>query len=358
MKNKFNIRKYKKKIFLALFVLLNAAVILYTALSEFAGGGSDTKFKDLSINGFYLFPAAGCFLAAMFFETLKYYIMLRKTAENASFKLAFEVAVLGKYYDNITPFGAGGQPFQIYHLGKNGVATGPAAALPIVGFLSLQTAFVVLALGTIFFGGAVTESIAIKVMSYAGILFYLFVPVVILLFSVFPKPANAILSFFVRLLSKLRIIKNEEKAKNIALARVADYHSCISYVFSKKGLLTASFLLSLAYHVAICSIPFFVILAFGGTTSWLYATVTTIFIYAAIACIPTPGNSGAAEVSFYSVFSMLTAGYMFWAMLVWRFLCYYTFIAMGLLLQLYRLWRGRRKKEELNNEQTEISKQC
>jgi uncharacterized membrane protein YbhN (UPF0104 family) len=105
-----------------------------------------------------------------------------------------------------------------------------------------------------------------------------------------------------------------------------------------RGLAVILLVLSIVYQAGICSMPYFVIRMFGGHMSWVDALATTMFIYAAIAFIPTPGNAGAAEGSFYLVFSMLTQGRIFWAMLVWRFFCYYIYIIWGignLCAQLY-----------------------
>ena len=49
-----------------------------------------------------------------------------------------------------------------------------------------------------------------------------------------------------------------------------------------------------------------------------------------VTLVPTPGNAGAAEGSFYLLFDQLDTSGVFWAMLIWRFLCYYFFILLGL----------------------------
>ena len=82
--------------------------------------------------------------------------------------------------------------------------------------------------------------------------------------------------------------------------------------------------------------------------AWLPCFVTTVAIYASVTFIPTPGNAGAAEGSFFAVFSALSSGYIFWAMMAWRFFVYYIFIILGALIYI-RSWLDRRKngKEEL-----------
>ena len=110
---------------------------------------------------------------------------------------AFECAVLGKYYDNITPLGAGGQPFQIIYLKKRGMSSGSSAALPIAGFLALQFAFLLIAAVVFVFNGRViAHAPAIRVSAYVGFLFYLFIPLCVVLFSIRPASFGKVVCGF------------------------------------------------------------------------------------------------------------------------------------------------------------------
>jgi uncharacterized protein (TIRG00374 family) len=101
--------------------------------------------------------------------------------------------------------------------------------------------------------------------------------------------------------------------------------------------LTSSFLISLIEVLAIDSIAFFTLKFFGydavGISSfveWLQIVQICSILYAAVSFIPTPGNSGAADFSFYWLFQTgLVAGFAFPAMIIWRFLSYYSFIIIG-----------------------------
>ena len=97
--------------------------------------------------------------------------------------------------------------------------------------------------------------------------------------------------------------------------------------------------------------PFFAVRTFGGDIGFIDAACMCIYIYAAITIVPTPGNSGAAEGSFYIIFSSLGTSGVFWAMLVWRFLCYYSFIVIGLLVYAVKaLKKILSKKKDIQNE--------
>ena len=331
-KEKSRKKKRRNRVLTILFVLFNIFVIVMTAYIDFSKEGRPSA--PLGVNLRYLFAAAGCFAAAMTSEWLKYYVMIRKLNGSASSRTAFEVAAFGKYYDCITPTGAGGQPFQVYYLKKKQVSKGASAAIPIVGFLTLQFSFILLAIivfifGTPYLNRVDSYTIAIRISSYVGIVFYASLPMLIVLFAVFPRAAGAIVSFFVTLLTKLRIIKRPEYALNRALSTFTEYRDSIVTIYKRKRLFFGVLGFGMIYQIAMCSAPFFVLRAFGSPLSYFSVFSMMILIYCAITYIPTPGNSGVAEASFYALLSTLNQGYLFWAMLIWRFFSYYAFLVIG-----------------------------
>ncbi len=323
-------------IWIAIFILVNGGVILYTALDEFGGKHPAPLGYSLQLSNILLIAGGlGCALLALAVETLKYVIMMRSLGVKVSVRAAFETAALGKYYDNITPSGVGGQPFQIYHLYKHGYDPGASAAMPLAGFLNMQMAFVFMAIVLFILFGSVIDTAAVKVPAYIGLVFYSFVPALIMIFIISHNTAVKIVSFFVRLAGKLKLIKDVQQKTDSIVKTLGDYHESILLLGKRKGTLVKLFLLSLLYQAAICSIPFFVLHAFGGYGAFHEILTMTFFIYAAITIIPTPGNSGAAEGSFYLIFSRLEPSGLFWAMVIWRLICYYFFILIGLLVYAY-----------------------
>lgn len=352
--------KVLKRIGLVLFILLNAAIIWFTARSEFSKEAPPPiKFTFSSV--LFLLGGVLCLLIVLGCETAKYMIMMRHLGEKVSFRHAFSTAALGKYYDCITPSGAGGQPFQIYYLHSNGYSDGASSAMPLSGFFTMQFGFVILCLIAFIFGnGAInaTGQTGIKVTAYFGAFAYTVVPVMIILSGVAPKIAMKIVAFFVRIGAFLRIVKKPNHTIMKAVRSLNNYSSNIKQITKSKGLLTKLLLLSTLFQLAMCSMPFFAVRTFGGDLGYFDALFMCIFIQSAISLIPTPGNSGAAEGSFYIVFNSLGTAGTFWAMLIWRFLCYYSFIAIGVLIYGYNavvklLEKRRLAKAADNNEKAE-----
>lgn len=335
--NPLETRKSKKNriIWIIIFIVVNGGVIAYTAVDEFSKERPSLGYQFHLSNFAFIFAGFGCMLLALAMETIKYIAMMRDLGQKVSVKVAFETAALGKYYDNITPSGAGGQPFQIYHMHKNGYGSGVSAAMPLASFLFMQLAFVFIAILTFIFFGNVVDTLAIRIPAFIGIFCYAIVPFFIILSAISDKTAKIIVNFFIRLGGKLRIVKNVDEKIASVEHTLDDYHDNIRLITQKKGLIVKLSIYSIIYQLAICSIPFFVLHAYRGSGSLLHIIAQTVFIYCAITIIPTPGNSGAAEGSFYLIFSQLDYSGLFWGMLIWRFICYYSFIIIGILIYAY-----------------------
>ncbi|MBE6018016.1 MAG: flippase-like domain-containing protein [Lachnospiraceae bacterium] len=336
MDNKETKKKSKKSsIITAAFFVFSLIVVAVIAIIEF-GGDKDRHLDNTDYNVLFILAAISCFLIALVCETLKYALMLKEKGYKHIFSLGYSTAVIGKYYDRLAASGAGGQGFQIYHLKQNGCDDGTAGSLPIVGFLSLQFAFVFLGIITMIFGNRFLSDdlLAIKITAIVGLFFYAFVPVCIIIFGIAPKALESIVRTLMKGLHKIHIIKDVDASVENTIGSLRSYNQALRNFGKNRRMIIIVFVLSLIYQAAFMSLPFFVLHFFGSDIDFLTCFFRVIYIYAAITIVLTPGNSGAAEASFYMVFSSLSGGAVFWGMLVWRLLCYYSWIIAGAISQL------------------------
>lgn len=330
-------RFFKKPLMIFLFILLNVAVIAITATSEFGNSANAAELSEVVINWWLLIPATLCFVMAINLEISKYVMMMKEmTPDKADFnarkarKVARRTVLLGRYYDNITPAAVGGQPFQIYYMRKNsGLPSGVSTSIPLFGMVSGQVGFIIIAVLCFLFGSLSIENAALIATACFGLLFYAFWPVVIMIATFLPKGATELINLIVKFLAKIHVVKNKEETIKKAEYEVTEYARCVKMILKSRGLFAKTILISVVFHILISMIPFFVLTAFGGEVDFLPCFVTTVAITSAVYFVPTPGNAGAAEGTFYVVFSALSEGYVFWAMLVWRFFSYYVYIIMG-----------------------------
>lgn len=353
-------KNWKKTLGIVLFALLNVVVIAVTGFSEFGNSKNAAELSEVKLNWWFLIPAAVCFVMAISFEILKYILMIRRLAvskelsseetkiarKNAP-KVARRTVLLGKYYDSITPAAIGGQPFQIYYMRRHSRLPGGAStSIPIVGMIANQIGFLLIAIPCFIFGGIAYTKPALIVTAWIGLLFYAFWPVMVAGVSFFPKATTKFLKFIVKIFAKIKIIKNRDKVLEKIEHEVEEYAKSVKLIMKSRGLFLQVIGLSVLFNTLIMAIPFFVLTAFGGNIDFMECFVLTVAVMSAVYFIPTPGNAGAAEGTFFVVFSALSTGYVFWAMLLWRFFSYYIYIIMGPIIYFLMHLEKKRGKME------------
>ena len=262
-------------------------------------------------------------------------------------------------YDNITPLASGGQPFQIYHLSKNGVETGKATSVIISSFFLNQLTFIILCLAAVILdatgvlscsaeifqeGSAMRTNFQIlRIFSYIGIALGSFLPLTVLLFFAFPRTSLGMLKGGIKVLHKLHLVKNPALTNMKVFRTIVQSSRSIKQIAKSFWTLFLSVFFSVALNCAACSVTYFTLRFFGydipanGIKEWLLISQPHLFISSAVSLVPTPGTSGAADLTFYGAFNelILVPGLSFTAMITWRFLSYYSYIIIGLLTLLY-----------------------
>lgn len=301
-------------------------------------------------------------LVIMLCDCLKYEITLRTTTGRRNFGTSVKVAFLGKFYDNVTPFAAGGQPMQIYYLHKKGISGGISSAVILIKYMVQMcvyclVSFVFMAAGT----GVVntlagTERTVIIVFGWIGLAVNMILPLAVLLFAVLPKFAKALASFIVGIGHKIKIVKDKEKTMAKAEAVVNDYRSGFVIMAHHPVQFILLILACVAEVLLTFSFPYFMMKTFSGLTAddgftvLLQVMTMNIYVIQAVAIIPTPGNTGAMEgLGALAFTTFVTGSIQFWSMFGWRFAVYYVYIVVGLGITIFdfirRLVRAKRNKK-------------
>lgn len=327
----------KKNVFKFLLILLvNIAVIALIAIIEFGTKKVDAdKINPLYFRYEYLIYALLFVILNIFVATLKFAIMMKKVFGKVSIKVAFETVMVGFYYNNITPLTVGGQPFQIYYLSKKGFSSGASATIPTTEIIGQDLSMAALVLLAHIF--VYTNTIGFKIdaiwliASAIGFVCYLLAPTGIFIFSKHPQKLESFVKTIIHLLSKIRIVKNEEMTKEKTIKKLSEYVNNFEYLKKTPSLFVLIIFLSLIQRLSICIIPYFIMHAFSSDISFIVALASTVILTSAVTFIPTPGNSGASEGVFYAIFSSLNTGHVFWATLIWRFFIYYIYLFSGIV---------------------------
>lgn len=341
--------KKKRQLKSAALLLFNVIVILIIIIVEFT---SNRKRVDIGTvlatwgeNWRYLI---GLFLAVLIYYVtlgLRMAVLIFAMTGRRRLKLSFSTAILGKYYDNITPFGTGGQPFQMFNLGRK-LDVGLATSLPIADYLINSLVFALMAVAVFIFNSSVMAgNDFLRIAAYIGIVVFSAVPISVIMFSIFPGGIARVAKFFCKIGHKIRLIKDLDKAENKVTSGVQKYSDSLRLVAKKWWALILVILLSVATYLSFNAIPYFVLRACGKEVMFYDTLCMSFFVYSAINIVPTPGGAGAAEGAFYAIFQSLSGEFLFWGTLLWRFCVYYSSLISGFAVTVYQYIHASRKEK-------------
>ncbi len=362
-----NKKSNKKTILKWTFLIVLFALTFYAvfAITESLSGGDMASFQQIveSANPYFFLLLIG--VAVVFFMTdaLKYSVISKITVNRFDYETSFKVAVLGRFYDNITPFNTGGQPFQMVYYHQKGYESGIATAIPLVKYIVQLLAWIFVSIIFYIANHSVLNTlpyatfVTIKVTTYVGISIASLAPAAVIIFSVMPKFTHKVIDFFVRIGVKLKLVKDYDKVNNSILGFLDKYHQAFSLISKNKIGVLSLFVVSTIDHIIVMAVPFFVLIALGAANPsvQLFFDVVTLNCYSLFAAslIPTPGNTGAIETSASMVFApvAINTGALVWIVFTWRFVTYYIYIFFGIIGQSVHSIRRKiasRKQQKVN----------
>ncbi len=341
-------------------VVLAVTLVLVYQLSANAAEGEQKTLKEIfgNMRTDYAVMAVGALFVMIFLDSMKYFVILHATSGKKYFGTSLKTSLLGKYYDNITPFASGGQPFQIHYLHKKGFSGGESTAVIFIKFCFNILIWLTICLCLMVFNrGALDVYVAddtqrrlFVVLGWIGFAINCSIPVVIIAFAVFPKLMETLTRWFLALGYKLKIVKSRDavviKAKRIA----KDFRAAFVIMIHKPLHAVGLALICVCEQFLSIMLPYLVVVAMAGATiepnvQLMFAIMTmNVYVSMSVTAVPTPGNSGALETAFSLVLTSVAEGVLFWTVFGWRFLSYYSFILIGLCIFIADFIRKKAKR--------------
>lgn len=286
------------------------------------------------LHPFWLLGAAACTGVTWVMDALVIHTLAGQ-AQPAGYRYhsAFRVTMIGQYFNSVTPYAVGGQPAQFVAFLRQGIPSGIAISTLVRKFLVYQTTitlfslFVIIIRSAFFFNG-IQGFIALAVI---GFLYQAASVLLLLLFTYSPKFTTKLIRAAVWLLTKVHIVKKPEETREKVKGQLQFYLDNNKAMKGNRRLTVRIYGYTFLQLLALFSVPFFLYKAFrnpGAPVADMIAAqcfVTMISGYT-----PLPGASGAAEGSFLVIFRLFfSEKILTQAMLLWRFITYYSSILIG-----------------------------
>jgi len=325
----------KKKYTTLLYLLLNVFIIVGI-------GVFDPHLKDVSqaVRKFELPWIGGAVLCMLLFMLLDALVIQYLVADAAGAKFflkSVKISILGKYYNAVTPFASGGQPWQIYYMMQSGIPAGFAGSSLTVKFIVYQSVLCLYAIVAFIYKAGFMRGYSHFLFWAAlfGFFFNLAGPLIVYTLSVNEGIVKRLIHGCFAFLRKIRLMKNTEKQEKKLLVHMKDFHDSIMLMRGNVRALVVLACISAVEIALLLSIPYFIYKGCGlSGARWLDMVFVHLFLYLAVSFFPTPGAAGASEGGFYVLFNLFfSRDIIFVSMLLWRLISYYfTIIGGGIVI--------------------------
>lgn len=340
--------KKKNLVFLA---IVFAALIGYVVWST----GPDAMVELIRrANGLWILCAVLMIVCYWLLECSILHSVVRCYNKDHRFSDTMSTTMIGQLFNCITPFSSGGQPIQAYHMTKTGLSLGVSVGSLLVRFILYQIALTIYSAVVLLWKWSYFSA---QVSGFGYLVFIgFFINTLVMLFLLsicfFRKFTRKMAVGLVRLLAKIRLVKDKDKTIAYIDGELASFHEGFSLLRSHIGMMCSAMVKSLLQLTTFFMIPYFLFRAFGVTTLSPDVVVSAqAFVTMISSFVPLPGASGGAEYSFYTFFSPFCTdkGIINLIMLLWRMITFYLPIGVGLVYFTAALKKIRRKEKSEGN---------
>ena len=312
-----------------------------------------------SMKPIWILMLLGCMGLYYVFDALKYMFVTKSFGCPQSFSDSLTTTMLGFFYSAVTPLASGGQPFQIYHMHKNGISAGTSTSVICMVYMYWKIALVSLGiLGFAIYSRVLLDSGAAWVpFLMLGLLLQILALSAVALSAVKPQWIKKIGTVILRGIFGVDLFTSRGLEPTHAIEKlnhfVDEYHT--AYVEGSKNrklivyALGCAFLECIAYmSVAYCSYR-----GFGMSGQPYYRVMfLQVLLYVGASLVPTPGAAGASEGGYMMVYRGLFGRHLTMSMLVWRLATYYLTLLVGYLFVVADRMKPRRHKRRIKHGET------
>lgn len=291
----------------------------------------------LNSNKIYILACVLTVLLGDLFKSLSISSIIKKSKREYMFKDGFLLTQETNFFNGITPFSSGGQPFQLYLLKKKdkiNYVTG--VNILFKDFYTYQISLVMLSticiivnklLNIVTFSGIITKFV------WLGYTINLLIAIFLIYLPYSKSYAKKIVKFAITSLNKIKIVKNKEDTISDINGYISDFKSQIKNTLEDKKLIIKCVLFNVLKFVMSGITTYLCFKSVGSSAPILECIIIIVIIITMASFVPIPGASGGMEYGFIALFAYYTTDIKLSAiMLIWRFLTYYMLVFCGGIL--------------------------
>lgn len=324
--------KNKKSLINIIILVIITGIVLYFSLKD---NFSSIIHQILTLNPFWFVLAIFLVVCYWLFKTIEVYQVIRNFKPDYTFKQTLRLMLSTQFFNAITPFASGGQPFQIYMLNKSGIKITDSTNIIIQNFIVYQIPLVFLGIVAIVanhFCHFYKEVGLLRHLVTLGFIINTIVIVGLFIIAFAKKTNKRIMHFIMKILNKVHILKNKAQKEQEFEEYINNFHEGAKMLFHNRKQFLTSILYNLIALVCLYLIPLALLFGMGDYTSMnaFETVVTSAYVMLIGSFVPIPGGTGGLEYGFIAFFGNFIVGSKLNAvMLLWRAITYYLGLIVG-----------------------------
>lgn len=319
------------RINIILLVLVSFVVLFFSLKDSF----TESIDYILHVNLIWILVACIFFFLNVFFQSLSQYRFLREVKEDYKLSSCIKLMLMAMFFNAITPFSSGGQPFEVYILNKEGIKMSDSANALLQNFITYQCALIFIGTVAIILNkilGIFPDGNLLKNVVFLGYIINVIVMSLIIFFSRAKRLNTKLFSKIFDFVFHFKFIKNREEKREKCEKALDNFYNSTAIMKNNFRNTVQSFTFNLLSLVCLYIIPVFVFFALGEYNAINVARSIVLSGYTFLigSFVPIPGAAGGLEYGFMDFFGIFTSGALLSsAMLIWRLITYYLGMLVG-----------------------------
>lgn len=326
-------------IFILLIVVTFKYVLRNQSLSKVFEIISNVDIKYVIIGIF-------CMIGYFMFECVNIKNVLNVLGKKVPLRRIYKYVSIGFLFSGITPAASGGQPMQIYFMHKDDIPVSYSTLALLVELISFQIMVLLFGILGVIVNYELLNGISV-IFYIVGTTISLIALTVMLVCFLKPNLARKVVNIFIKLLKLFRF-KKIETLKEKADLLLESYSTSLKLLKKDKSIFIKSLILVFCQMALYYSVPYFVCKAFNINTYSILKIITMQgLLFCSVSSIPMPGAVGVSEGLFLSIYNNIFGKELLGsATLLNRFINFYLFIFVGLLVTIFNIIKIKKSKDK------------
>jgi len=319
-------RGLKRLLIIIVASVVSIAGILYFTIDERTGAALS------DVRPIFLLALFGCWIAVLVFDAGSIMLYTKGTDERIKFLSAIKTTTIRVFFNIVTPFSFGGQPFSIFSLHREGVPSGKGSSIVIIKLITLAAftqagAFISFLLFNDRISNVKALNSIVMISGLAGV-----GTIILLTFGfLFPQFLVKTITTTGKLLHAIHLVKHPGKIRRRVIIQAATARRSFRRYFSSHlgYFISGTVCNGLVYATQLIML-WLILLGLGINVTFLTGLVLASMLTFLLTFMPTPGAIGLGEAMFFLLFSKTIPTYMIGiAIVLWRFFFHYLSAILG-----------------------------